>query len=68
MAVPVACGSSKVRGQIRAAAVSLHHSHSNVGSELHLQSVPQLTAMPDPSPAEQGQRLNPHPHGYWLGS
>ena len=32
------------RGQIRATAASLHHSHSNSGSELHLRPTPQLTA------------------------
>ena len=31
-----------------AAAARLHQSHSNVGSELHLQPTPQLTAMLDP--------------------
>ena len=36
----VAYGSSPTRGQIRATAASLYHSHSNVGSK--------LTAMPDP--------------------
>ena len=35
-AAPEAYGSFQVRGQIRAAAASLHHSHSNMGSELHL--------------------------------
>ena len=34
----MAYGSSQARGQIGAAAVSLHHSHSNTGSEPHLQS------------------------------
>ena len=29
---------------------SLHHSHSNVGSDLHLRPTQQLTEMPDPSP------------------
>ena len=33
---------------IGAAATSLHPSHSKVGSELHLQSIPQLMATPDP--------------------
>ena len=32
-AEPAAYGSSQVRGQIGAAAASLHHSHSNMGSE-----------------------------------
>ena len=41
-------GSFKTRGRIGAAAASLHHSHSSRGSELHLQSTPQLIAMPDP--------------------
>ena len=35
-------------GQIGATAVSLHHSYSNVGSELHLQPTQQIMAMPDP--------------------
>ena len=47
-AVPVAYGSSRARGLIRATAASLHHSHSNSGSELCLQPAPQLTATPDP--------------------
>ena len=38
-ATPVAYGSSQGRGQIRAAAIGLHHGHSNVGSELHLTSI-----------------------------
>ena len=36
------------RDQIRAAAASLRHSHSNNRSEVHLRPIPQLTAMPDP--------------------
>ena len=32
---PVAYGSSQARGQIGAAAASLHHSHSETGSKLH---------------------------------
>ena len=31
----MACGSSQARGWIRAAAASLHHSHSNMGSLTH---------------------------------
>ena len=46
-ATPMACGSSQARGQIVAAA-GLRHSHSYVGSELHLQPTPQLLAPPDP--------------------
>ena len=44
----MAYGDSKARGPIGATAADLHHSHSNTGSELHLQAAPQLTATPDP--------------------
>ena len=47
-AAPSAYGGSQARGLIRAIAASLSHSHSNVGSELHLRPTPQLMAMPDP--------------------
>ena len=67
-ATPVAHGGSQARGWIRAAAASLHHSHSNVGSQPCLRLTPGLTARPDPSPTEQGQGLNSSPHGYSLGS
>jgi len=39
-AVPSAYGSSQVKGQIRAIAAGLHHSHSNTGSKLHLRLTP----------------------------
>ena len=42
-ATPAAYGGSQARGRIRATAASLHHSHSNAGSEPHLRSIPQLT-------------------------
>ena len=45
---PVAYGSSQTRGWIRAIAASLHHSHNNLGSKLHVWPTPQLRAMPDP--------------------
>ena len=45
---PVAYGGSQARGQIRAVAASLHHSHSDVGSEPRLRPTPQLRAMLDP--------------------
>ena len=32
-------------GGIRAVATCLHHIHSNMGSEMRLQPIPQLTAM-----------------------
>ena len=47
-AIPAACGGSQARGRIRAIAAGLRQSHSNMGSELHLQPTPQLTAMLDP--------------------
>ena len=47
-AVPTAYGDSQTRGLIRAVVTGLCQSHSNSGSELHLQPTPQLTAMPDP--------------------
>ena len=47
-ATPVACGSSQGRSQSIAVATGLHHSHSNLGSEPHLQPIPWLMAMPDP--------------------
>ena len=47
-AAPVAYGGSQDSGRIEAVAASLHHSHSNAGSELCLQPMPQLMAMPDP--------------------
>ena len=39
-AAPAAYGGSQTRGLIGAAAASLHHSHSNTRSELHLQPTP----------------------------
>ena len=41
-ATPVAYGGSQARDQIRAIATSLHHSHSNPGSEPLLRPLPQL--------------------------
>ena len=43
-------GSSLARGQTGAIAAGLCHSHSNLGSEPHLQPPPELTSMPDPLP------------------
>ena len=48
MAALAAYGSSQARGRIRAAADSLHPSHSNTQSEPHRRPMPQLVAMPDP--------------------
>ena len=47
-AIPVAYGGSQATGQIGAVAAGLQHSHSNVRSKLHLQPIPQVTAMLDP--------------------
>ena len=63
-AASAAYGSSQARGQTGAVAASLHHSHSNMGSESRLQPIPQLTATADPQSTERGQGWNPHPHGY----
>ena len=46
-ATPTAYGGSQARGRIGAAATSLRQSHSNAGSEPHLQPTPELTATPD---------------------
>ena len=46
-AILMACGGSQAKGQIGATAASLYHSHSNAGSEPHLQPTPQLTAALD---------------------
>ena len=43
-ATPVAYESTQARGQIRAAAASLRHSHGNLGSEQHLRPTPQFMA------------------------
>ena len=64
----VANGSSQAGVWIRAVAVSLCHSHSHARLQLYLQSTPQLTAMPNPKPTEQGQGSNLHPHGYQVSS
>ena len=56
--------SSQARGRMGAAAADLCHSHSNAGSEPHLQTIPQLTAKLDSYPTDPGQRSNPCPHGY----
>ena len=50
MVMPAAYGSSQARGQIRAAAVGVHHSHSKARSEPCLRHTPQLEAKLDPNP------------------
>ena len=44
-ATPAASGSSQARGQIRAAAAGLYHSHTR--SELHARPLQHLVAVPD---------------------
>ena len=47
-AAPAAYRGSQARGQIAAAGASPCHSHSHMGSESHLQPIPQLTTTLDP--------------------
>ena len=47
-AKPMVYGGSQTRDSIRTVATSLHHSHSNWGSESRLQPTPRLMATPDP--------------------
>jgi len=46
-AAPTAYGGSQARGLIRGVAPGLCQSHSNMGSEAHLQPTPQVRAMLD---------------------
>ena len=63
-ATPVAYEGSQAWGLIRAIAAGLCQRHSNMGSEPHLQLIPQLTATPDPQPTEKGNLMvTPQPHG-----
>ena len=59
----MAYGDYQARGPVGAIAAGLYHRHSNSGSEPCLPPTPQLMATPDPYPTEQGQELNPKPHG-----
>ena len=47
-AEPTAYEGFQARGRIEAVAASLHHSHSNSGSKLHMRPTPQLKATLDP--------------------
>ena len=47
-AAPAAYRSFQARDGFRDAVLGLPHSHSNMESKLHLQTTPQLAAMPDP--------------------
>ena len=46
-ATPAAYRGFQAKGQVRAIAAGLHHSHSNSGSKPRLRPTPQLTATPD---------------------
>ena len=59
----MAHGGSQARGLIRAVASGLRQSHSNAESKPSLRPTPQLSAMPDHQPTEQGQGSNPQTHG-----
>ena len=61
---PAAYGGSQARGRIGATTAGLHQSHGNTRSKPCLQPTPQLMAVPDPEPTEQGQGLDLCPHGY----
>ena len=66
-AAPVAYVSSQARGQFGAAAVSLHHSHSNKRSKPP-SSVTYMAACGNArSVTHWGRGSNSLPHGYWSG-
>ena len=48
-------GGSQARGLIGATVASLHHSHSNEGSEPSLRPTPQLRETPDPYPLSEAR-------------
>ena len=60
MATSVAHGSPGLGVQLELQRQSMT-SHSDTGSEPHLQPMPQLVVMLDPLPTEQSQGLDPHP-------
>ena len=55
IATPVVHGSSSATGSIGAAAAGLHHSHSNVESEVQLPSTPQFAATLNPNPLSKAR-------------
>ena len=68
MAIPEAYVSSQVRGQIGATAANICHSHSNIGSEPHLQIMLLVQHCQILNPMKQGRGLNLHLHGtlHWV--
>ena len=61
-AAPTSYEHSKARGQIGAA--DLHHSHSNAGSKLSLQTYTSTHCKAGSLPTEQGQGSKPPSHEY----
>lgn len=59
-AAPLAYGCSQPRGQIRTTASGLHHSHSNTGSEPHLQ--PTFCNAGSLTNGARPGNLSPHEH------
>ena len=55
MLIPKGCTCDQARGQIRAAAASLCHSHNGAGSEPSLQTTSQLMAMSQPRPLSKAR-------------
>ena len=64
-AAPMSQGSSQSRGKIRAAATSLHHSHSSTGSNPRLQPIPQLVQCQILKPLSKPRNRT---CVFWLGS
>ena len=62
----MACGGSQARGRMGAVAIGLHHSHSNAGSEPHLQPTPQGQILNPPSEARD-QTYGLMDTGHWSG-
>ena len=63
-ASPTAYGHSQAKGWLGAAAASLHHSHSNAGSELHLHDLRHSSRQCQvPNPLSEARDQNPYPHG-----
>ena len=55
------------QGSNQSYSASLHHRHSNAGSEPPLQTTSQLWQCQILNPLRRARESNPHPHGYQLG-
>ena len=62
-AAPAAYGGSQARGPVRAAATGYTRVTTTWDPSCICNLHPQLTAMSDPQPTEQGQGSNLQPHG-----